>query len=451
MWEVREGDCLGLLGEVADGSIDAVATDPPYGISFMQRAWDRALPDPAVWRECLRVLKPGGSAVVMSGARLDCLWRMCRDLEEAGFELSQSALSWVYRSGFPKGQDLSKAADAEAGAERESLGPRPHPDGHTRCPGGTWGTPGVLGLGNLIDTLGNVSIPASPLAQALDGWYTKGKVKPAWELIIWARKPISERTELANMVAHGVGGVNCGACMVPTAEPRPLRDGMVQTGAVNWGNGTISGGSRAIGETTAGRYPANLLCTDDALGEGSRYFCLDTWAAEHGFTEDGWVDAAAAGLLQVAKPSRAERNAGCEVLPHAVETQHGFKCPVCNICGSRTVTSGPGPTCGHDDFRWEKAIKADQHHGPLRNPHPTCKPVRLFAYLVSFLTRPGALVLDPYLGSGTTGVACVQAGRDFLGMELDPAYCEIARARIAHAEREAKDKQSQLALQTQEA
>ena len=117
-WEVRQGDSALLLKEIPENSVSLVACDPPYGIHFMGLAFDKNLPDPAIWRECLRVLKPGASAVVMSGSRLDCLWRMCRDLEEAGFELQTSALFWVTRSGFPKGQHLSKAADARAQAQR---------------------------------------------------------------------------------------------------------------------------------------------------------------------------------------------------------------------------------------------------------------------------------------------------------------------------------------------
>ena len=158
------GDNLQAMPALAAASVDLVATDPPYGISFMGKAWDKALPDPQTWAECYRVLKPGGSAVVMSGARLDCLWRMCRDLEAAGFELEQTALFWCYRSGFPKGGDLSKMADARAGAEREVTGVC-HRQGRRS---------GILG--EVVDIAHETSLPATPLAVALDGWFTKGKV-----------------------------------------------------------------------------------------------------------------------------------------------------------------------------------------------------------------------------------------------------------------------------------
>ena len=197
-YQVYRGDSAEILPSMADTSIDLVLTDPPYGISFLQKNWDRALPNPEIWRQCYRLLKPGGSALVMSGTRADCLWRMCRDLEEAGFELSQSTLWWVYYSGFPKGQNLSIAADKQAGAEREVIGRKSDPryaygfnsDVTNPYHGGTdhrKGNPEML------------TAPATDLAKSLDGWYSKGKVKPAVEVIIWARKPISERTELRGL------------------------------------------------------------------------------------------------------------------------------------------------------------------------------------------------------------------------------------------------------------
>ncbi len=170
-----------------------------------------------------------------------------------------------------------------------------------------------------------------------------------------------------------------------------------------------------------GRYPANLLCTEDALGEGSRYFDVDAWAAEHGFAEDGWAEAAAAGMLQVPKPSRAEKNAGCEGLPEKIKPR----------------LEGDTRPCHRDD-----GLSFDGHeHYMARNPHPTCKPVRLFAYLAEFLCPAGGTMLDPFAGSGTTGVAAVQSGRSFIGCELSDEYAAIAEARIAHAIEAAKPAQ----------
>ena len=300
-WCVAEGDSLEVLPRLPDGSISMICTDPPYSWGFMQAKWDSVLPDPAIWRECLRVLKPGGSMIAMSGSRLDCLWRVCRDIEGAGFELSQTAFVWVTRSGFPKGQDLSKAADAKAfrawldsvdhglsAAEvrqvtsaavggvysrdmtgehgtfyYEGIGQEhPHYEAqrngtatngarllssllarhwHPLSEADKWAAwegqgeadlerpPGMRVVTRLDAELAKrigtkmdnpvpmsqvncikrkiaesgvvpITAPSTALARRLECQYSKGKVKPAWELCIWARKPISEKTELANVV-----------------------------------------------------------------------------------------------------------------------------------------------------------------------------------------------------------------------------------------------------------
>lgn len=409
---VHHGDALDVLCGMAENSVDMLATDPPYGWSFMGKGWDRVLPDPAIWRECLRVLKPGAAACVMSGTRLDCLWRVCRDLEEAGFELAQSCFTWVYRSGFPKGTDLSKQADKRAGAEREVVGkakfnPRDKTSyvrhGEKNWSGG-WGEDGGR-------EQPDITAPATPLAVALDGQFTKGKIKPAMEFIIWARKPISEATEFDNVVRWGTGSVNCGKCMVPGEwTGSPTRQAAVLPPGNAYGNGLPQVGRTGLEQSNpSGRFPANVLCMDDALGEGSRYFDIDAWAAEHGIAEDGWADAAAAGMIQVPKPSRAEKNQGCEGLPERKAGSLEF----------RNRDSGKGQFDGEQTF--------------ASNAHPSVKPVRLFSCLTHLLCPSGGLVLDPFCGSGTTGVAAVQAGYRFIGIDMEAEYCEIALARIEHA------------------
>lgn len=483
---LHQGDNLKVLPAIPDSSIDLLLTDPPYGWSFMGKEWDKALPSPKTWPECYRVLKPGGSCVVMSGARLDCLWRMCRDLEEAGFELQTTAFFWCYRSGFPKGTDLSKAADTswvrnpEFDEVRAWLRKRVHELGLThkeidRALGNEnshkashyigksqpllptpkdWDV--IKQLLNVEDDLHRpvssfrsfereivaerkvnrgvafssegpdvlpVTIPTTDTAKSLDGWFTKGKVKPAVEVIIWARKPTSEKTELDNMVRWGVGGVNCGECMVPSDEPisvnvLPEWSGFGQLKQPDY-----------VPKQQAGRFPANLIVTDEALGlEDSRYFDIDRWAAEHGYSED-WAAAAEAGVLQIPKPSKAEKDAGCKELQESQGSlthndsgrDSGGKL-FCQICGKRQGA------CSCVEPEWG-------YHNPntRHNNHPTCKPVTLMAYIISFLTKPDATVLDPFCGSGTTLVAAMQTGRNAIGIELEPEYCTIARARADHA------------------
>lgn len=299
------GDSTDVLAEIPANSVSMIATDPPYGWGFMGKNWDKALPDIAIWRQCYRVLKPGAALCVMSGPRLDCLWRICRDIEEAGFELEQTALQWIYSNGFPKGIDLSKMADRRAGEEREVVGKRERHGG---------GNNEYMSM-TPEHKASSITAPATDLAERLGGQYTKGKIKPAYELIIWARVPISEDTEFDNVVKHGTGSVNCGECMVPY-------EGEFQVTGGTWDSQIKSEQFGVAGErhqTAAGRYPANVLVTDNALGEGSKYFNLDAWAAEHGFTEEGWTEAAREGLVQCPKASKSEKEAGCGDLNNRIK------------------------------------------------------------------------------------------------------------------------------------
>ncbi len=489
-WEIRQGDCRELLREVEAESVDLIATDPPYGISFMGKHWDKALPDPAIWREALRVCKPGAFAFVLCTPRSDCLWRMCRDLEEAGWDLTHSQMYWVYRSGFPKaldiGKDFDKAAfmewlkspangTAETRAEAMGWGPEevrkaasaavngdyqnPAARNERECSGVTYSLGSDLGCNpdrsagaSLLSTLlarfpdapgvrvkvgertteaamsgtksgvelgtggtdfgSGVNVvaltsPSSPLALAWDGWKSPG-LKPACECIIVCQKPFTGPVR-ENVRQHGVGGFNVEAARIPFAgtesiDPEAMQN--QQASSMVYIGGAKPGDVIPLFKT-GGRFPANLLCSDLALGEvGSRYFDVDKWSEEHGIDEDGWVEAAAAGLVQVAKPGKREKEEGlvCEPRP----------------CG-RWNGGGIG----------ERRKQAGQERS--RNHHPTCKPVRLMSYLIHLACPPSGIVLDPFAGSGTTGVAAVKGGWNFLGMELDADYCEIARARIEAA------------------
>ena len=300
-------------------------------------------------------------------------------------------------SGFPKGTDLSKAADKQAGAQREVIS-------KSARHGGAGQLDSQFHLPGIADEHTDVTAPATDLAKSLDGWFTKGKVKPAVEVIIWARKPISEKTELDNMTKWGVGGVNCGACMVPSDEPITVNV------LEQWsGFGQVKQPSY-VPQQQAGRFPANLLVTGNALGTGSKYFDVDAWAAAHGIAEDDWSNAAEGGLLQITKPPVSEKEAGLRgVVP-------------CTTCGD--IHSAE-----HTDSRGKQVPCK-------RNSHPTCKPVTLMAYLINFLTRPGATVLDPFAGSGSTLVGALQSGRHAVGVELDAddeGFIDIIGARCHQA------------------
>jgi site-specific DNA-methyltransferase (adenine-specific) len=360
------GDCLGVLPTLRPETVGLVLTDPPYSISFMGRSWDRALPDLRVWQECLRVLKPGGFLFAFMAARSDCLARFIVNLEDAGFDVSYAPILWTYLSGFPKGVSLSKVADKAAGAEREVIG--------------------------------------------LDGWFAgRQALKPAYEFCVVAQKPLSEKTFLANVVEHGVGGLNCGEC----AMPFEAGGGYIYPNGPQ-GN-TFSVGAPPDGKRNepcrsgAGRFPANLVVTGQALGARSKYFDLDAWQAEHvTFTEEGAV-------VYCPKASRAEKNTGVSGIP---ERQ-------------------PNPNYGKGGF---KRPTGEPHRevSACANRHPTCKPLSLFCWLTVLGCPPGEAILDPFAGSGTGGVAAKIIGRRWIGCELmeteDEPYCTIASKRIAAVE-----------------
>ena len=204
------GDCLDVLRTLPDASVDSVVTDPPYGLAFMGKRWDYDVPSVEIWAECLRVLKPGGHLLAFAGTRTQ--HRMAVRIEDAGFEI-RDMLAWLYGSGFPKSLDVSKAIDAQAGAEREVIGSKVGRPGYRA---GETAANYVYG-----DGLGNgtasseITAPATDAAKQWDGWGTA--LKPALEPITLARKPLAG-TVAANVLAHGTGGLNIAGCRIDHNE-----------------------------------------------------------------------------------------------------------------------------------------------------------------------------------------------------------------------------------------
>jgi len=432
MWQVEQGDCLDLLATLAPESVDLIVTDPPYGISFMGKRWDKALPSTEVFEECLRVLKPGAFAFVMSGVRLDQLYRMAAKLEQAGFWIHFSPIWWCYASGFPKAQNIAKFIEKR---HRE-------PDSIEE----------VKGLGGMTSDKGyNVTKHhqkydsfTHPDAQRLQGSFGGFQPKPALEAILVAMKPMDEKTFVAQALKNCKGITWLDDCRIPVVDETVKGPDRMSSSGHTLGKFDHS----RKGETveTESRFPANLLCSDDILNDGrivqsagnkketsqdkdktifgnankhhrdlygdsgsfSRYFDLDAWFAEKLKTMPDAVQRCFPCLI-VPKPSKAEKNKGCDYLP---EQQ----------------TKGGGGLNNTDDDVCGKygSIKAKQ-----RNPHPTVKPVKLMSYLIELGSRKGDLVVDPYAGSGTTGVAAVLLQRDSLCFELNPGHAEVARARIS--------------------
>jgi len=370
---VMVGDCRELMAGLADDSVDAIVTDPPYELGFMGKSWDSSgiAYDLEVWRQALRVLKPGGHLLAFSGSRT--YHRMVCAIEDAGFEI-RDQIMWLYGSGFPKSHDVSKAIDREAGAEREVV--RQATDGA--------GNGSVIGLGTVpsMATVYAITAPATPEAERWSGWGTAPK--PAHEPIVVARKPF-KGTVAQNVLAHGTGALDIDGCRVGT-------DG-----------------------DNSGRWPANVI--HDGSDEVLRLFpdvksnkgtgqSGDTWLApgcgawnkENTYSDSG----SAARFFYCAKASKRDREDGLD----------GFEIKKAGAFGS--LNNGKIP------------MRA--------NVHPTVKPTDLMRYLCRLVTPPGGIVLDPFTGSGSTGKAAVLEGFRFLGCELSEEYAAIARARIAAAQ-----------------
>lgn len=490
---IHNQDCLKGMRELPDNSIDLIATDPPYGISFMGRAWDRAIPLVDIWREALRVLKPGAFAFVMCIPRQDCLARMVVSLEEAGFKISFTSMYWAVASGFPKAQNIGKAVDkrkghSEYGANlveiiRQYLDLKRKEKGLTyedidkifgfkgKMSGPHWFSktsqnmiPRLIyweKLKNILDldgrfddaikeaerkitgkdrTRSNVDnipfvnrgefdrkdTPATLQAQALDGSYGGFQPKPAVEIILVAMKPLSEKTYVDQALRNRKGVTWLDEGRIPYETQGDIEKSSDKNRHADFGSGPrdnkVYGADKRNRaeqgnyDASKGRFPANLLASDDALNDGriqkssklgknckstggfnnemtfgktgttrdypdsgsfSRYFSLDAWFAKK-LTE----------------------------LPKGVQRTFPF-------------------------LIVPKASKAEKNRGCKKNIHATVKPIKLMSYLITLGSRPGDVVLDPFIGSGTTAIAARMLRRRYIGYETDSDYCRIAEARLA--------------------
>jgi site-specific DNA-methyltransferase (adenine-specific) len=370
-------------------SVDAIVTDPPYGLAFMGKAWDHAVPGPEFFAAMLRVAKPGAHLVAFGGTRL--YHRMTCAMEDAGWEI-RDCLMWLYGSGFPKSHDVSKAIDREAGAEREVVNTIPD----------RWAGKGqVLCRSSQAEAESvNITTPATDGAKRWQGWGTA--LKPAWEPIVLARKPL-DGTVAQNHLRHGCGGVNVDGCRVGTDVVGWSGGGGGEGGTWN----EESCGLRKSGEPrpVAGRWPANLV--------------LD---AEAGAVLDGQVGD---------RPGFSTQR--------DLTTRNGTDGTLAYGKGIGQIAE-PGVRLGFNDsggasrfFYCPKADGSDRNDGLDTNHHPTVKPTDLMRWLVRLVTPEHGLVLDPFTGSGSTGRACVLEGRRFLGIEREAEYVAIARARIEGA------------------
>ncbi len=393
---VINADCIEHMNTMPPESVDSIVTDPPYHLTskngqskgFMGKEWDGG--DIAfrteVWEAALRVAKPGAYLLAFGGTRT--FHRMAVAIEDAGWEIRDTVM-YVYGTGFPKSHNVGKAIDKEAGVEREVVGQRVHArkgvkiaEERTAIGAGSFGE----------ERIGNVTVPATPEAAQWDGWGTA--LKPAWEPIIVARKPL-EGTVAANVLAHGTGALNIDGCRVGTNDD--LNGGAyAATGTERhdgWGMQRAGAGAYAQPQ---GRWPANLIHdgSDEVLA---------------GFPDAG-------GAFAPVRRGHSGKSNG--------------------IYGDFAQKGDDGASFRNDTgsaarfFYCAKASKADRDEG---NMHPTVKPTALMRYLCKLVTPPAGTVLDPFMGSGSTGKAARMEGFGFIGIEQDAEYIDIARARIAHA------------------
>ncbi len=462
-YQIINNDCLNVLPTLGSDSIDLIATDPPYGIGFMGKDWDKfneivepqgayqhkkgfkKLPRNSsaflsefftpIWRECLRVLKPGAFAFVMSIPRADCLSRMIISLEDAGFNVGFSPIYWTYASGFPKAQNISKAVDKRLGAEREGTG-----EYKTRHGGGIGKSDKIQQLNpDWKDT--EITISSTPQAKALDGSYAGFQSKPAVEVIIVAMKPLSEKTYVDQALKNGKGISWLDDCRVPYESEDNIVAKNPHTHRENSREYTEIYGEyqESSYELPKGRFPANLLVEDDMLNDGrimkysvtnhettgkskffgddehrewktgykdagsfSRYFSLDKWWEERIKSLPASVQKTFPFLI-VPKASKSEKNKGLEGVDPVQVNDGRNKLP-------------------------DNAFQRGKTY--CTNFHPTTKPIKLMSYLITLGSREGDVVLDPFVGSGSTPVAAVLLNRLAIGIELSPEYAEIARKRL---------------------
>lgn len=393
---VLHGDCLELLKSMEDESVDSIVTDPPYGLSFMGKKWDYDVPSEEIWGECLRVLKPGGHLLAFAGTRTQ--HRMAVRIEDAGFEI-RDMIAWVYGSGFPKSLDVSKAIDKACGVEFKS---KPA----SGCGFMNSTNDGYNNTLNQMERVGD-STDSADSAKQWEGWETA--LKPALEPITVARKPLSEKTIASNVLKYGTGSLNINGCRVESNGDN-LGGGMVSKGRPKASDGWDRPWMHDEEKTNLKKIEsAEKVKLAERLGR---------WPAN--FIHDGSEEVVE--LFPVTHGAGNKKESKCR----AKETQKCYSGEWGELNHNPNYHGNNGGSASRF-FYCPKASKKDRGEG---NNHPTVKPINLMKYLCRLVTPPNGIVLDPFCGSGSTGVAAISEGFNFIGIEREKEYVAIATKRI---------------------
>ena len=457
MNQIILGDCLYILKLLGDNSVDSIVTDPPYHLTsivkrfgkkgsapakegkdgsfkrlsggFMGKTWDGTdengngiAYNVDMWKECLRVLKPGGYLLSFGGTRT--YHRMAVAIEDAGFEV-RDMINWCYGSGFPKSLNIGNAVDKLQGNKREKLGTKYE----LLKQGSKPGTFGDRHEGYQRPWQKNKNSEAYFVTKGTSEWEGWGTaLKPAHEPICMARKPLTEKTVAKNCLKWGTGGINIDESRVGTSDDIPSRKADNNVKYKNVGQ-NYSIGIRNEFTPTQGRFPANLILSDseevrecfpetkgmasqvDTKETPSNYFGAHKKAGyRYGRGDQGNASRFFKSIIYQAKASKSERNKGCEELEEKAKVFNG-------------QSDKPSEDMKDVEKRFTTLPKA--------NNHPTVKPIALMEYLIKMVTPKGGVVLDPFAGSGTTLVAAKQNGFKYIGIELTEEYIPIIEARLS--------------------
>jgi DNA modification methylase len=430
-------NCLNALKTMDDNSIDSCVTDPPYGLSFMAKSWDYDVPKKEIWEEVFRVLKPGGHLLAFFGSRT--YHRGVVQIEDAGFEI-RDQIMWLYGSGFPKSHNIGKAIDKSLGAERKILETKTNKSGgfahimKTNNEQGYRPNDYYEDTGNIIE----ITEPATDEAKQWNGWGTA--LKPAHEPIVVARKPIEQNTIVENVLKHGTGALNIDDCRVTLSDNDHLQKPISgRSGeSIDTGDTDTKWGFKAVDrEAGLGRWPANVIhdgsdevvsgfpnaASGKSNGNASVGVSGEITPMRRGNLISRNDSGSAARFFYCAKASKADRDEGLDIeskLPAAAEFRPNHM--------EKAMQGEDGNPYG----RWS----------PRKNIHPTVKPTELMRYLCRLVTPKNGVVLDPFMGSGTTGKAAALEGFDFIGIEMTEDYFDIAKMRIEYAYNNIQEKSS---------